>query len=286
MYTLSLASTVRVPPRVPTRIFDRPRNRAFMLERLGISGAGTPGGAKDWIVNDIEINGASQLSVKDLPGALFGSYGVAAGGKHAQSSMSFSGLDVIEPEMEVAIIITYIGPNPEGVPFHGYISGNEAPQRPTVLPIATKRLLTPTTRATISASLDAPLKIERLEISDDGTCGGAADWIVNDLRIDGTSQFVQPGDMPGDMFSTSAIDSFVQFQAGKLIEIDVTYIGHEDKGVPFAASFFGTVVRDNYKMPPPDVRAIVRVSDQGDLGEEVIARCNWRPPYVETRQGA
>lgn len=273
-----------------------------MLERLGISGAGTPGGAKDWILNDVEINGVSQLSVKDLPGALFGSRGVATGGKHAFSALAFGGLDVVEPEMEVAIIVTYVGTNPEGVPFHGHISGKEAPQRPTVLPIATKKPIATTASATIHASLDATLRIDALEISDEGTAGGAADWIVNDLRVDGTSQFAQQGDLPGDMFSTSAIDSFVRFQAGKQIEIEVTYIGLEAEGARFAATFFGTVMRDfapahvhllggqEFEMvlsdrdiqnhtPPPDVHAIVTVSGQ-EGSEEVVARCNWRAPYV------
>jgi hypothetical protein len=82
------------------------------------------------------------------------------------------------------------------------------------------------------------------------------------------------------MFSTTAIDSFVAFRPGKRIEIDVTYIGLEAKGICFVGRFLGTVVRDDYNQAPPDVRAIVRTSGQGDLGEEVVACCNWRAPYV------
>jgi hypothetical protein len=81
------------------------------------------------------------------------------------------------------------------------------------------------------------------------------------------------------MFSTTAIVAFVKFQPGKQIEIDVTYIGLDEAGACFAGRFLGTVVRDDYDQPPPDVQAIVRVSND-EPGEEVVARCNWRPPYV------
>lgn len=45
---------------------------------------------------------------------------------------------------------------------------------------------------------------DHLSISGHGTEGGAADWIVNDIKIDNRSQFLQSGDIPGDMFATSA----------------------------------------------------------------------------------
>lgn len=250
-----------------------------MLERLFISSAGKAGGTLDWVINDVEVDGVSQLAVKDLSGVLFSPRGVVAPDKRASSGFYFRGLDVIEQESEVAVTVTYVGSNPLGVPFFALIVGDSPPQRPTVLPIATKKRLLPTVPTTITAVLDRPLEIDSLEIEDAGTAGGAADWVVNDVRIDGTSQFTMSGDIPGDMFALNAIDGFVKFRPGTRIELLVTYIGLDKEGCCFTARVLGTVVRDDLEQPPPDVRAVVRTSGQ-DLDEEVVARCDWRAPYV------
>ncbi len=275
-----IPSIPRVPPRQPTRISARPVHGAFDLERIHISGIGTPGGAADWVVNDIEIDGRSQLTQKDLPGALFGSNGGAAARK-ALTTLSFSGFDPVERDRELTLIVTYVGPNPEGVPFFGTAVGTRPPQRPTVVPIVVSLPLLIATRTTISARMqNAPFKLDRLEIDDGKTAGGAADWIVHDLRIDGRTQFSQVGDLPGDMFSSSAIDSFITIEncpAGSAIEIDVSYVGVDDGGGTFTARLEGTVTRSDYTVAPPDLHVIVRTSGQG-LGDAVIATCDWRAP--------
>lgn len=84
---------------------------------------------------------------------------------------------------------------------------------------------------------------EHLTISSAGTPGGAADWIVNDIRINGRSQFFQSGDIPGDMFATDAVHSILRFEVARAaadVEIIVTYIGMNEKGCPFYASISGT----------------------------------------------
>ena len=210
-----------------------------MLEHLFISSAGTSGGGLDWVINDVEVDGVSQLAVKDLSGALFSTKGIAVRSRRATSRLSFYGLDVIERESEVAVTVTYVGSNPLGEPFFASIIGDTPPQRPTVLPIATKNALLPTVATTITAVLDRPLQIDMLEIEGAGTAGGAADWIVNDIRIDGTSQFKMSGAVPGDMFASNAIDSFVKFQPGTQIELLVTYIGFDEGGCRFAARVLG-----------------------------------------------
>jgi hypothetical protein len=86
-------------------------------------------------------------------------------------------------------------------------------------------------------------KCERVIVSDAGTQGGAADWIVNDIRIGNRSQFVQSGDIPGDMFAVNAIDPFVGFEtAGPAMDIVliVTYIGLQEGGCPFFATMVGS----------------------------------------------
>jgi hypothetical protein len=244
-----------------------------------ISSAGTPGGARDWIVNDVEVDGVSQLSVKDLPGALFGTRGVAAGNRHAASRIHFTNLDVIEHDSEAAVTVTYVGPNPEGVPFYASIVGEYPQQRPTVLPIDSSGPIK--TKATIQARLDAPLRIELLEID----CGNdGADWTVHDVRVDSSSVFMRPGDpIPGDMFSTSAIDTFVTFVPGKLLEIDVQYNGAAPAGIPFVGRILGSVVREDHSRPPPDVQVLLSVANHHTAQRYstlVVATCKWRQPYV------
>jgi len=65
--------------------------------------------------------------------------------------------------------------------------------------------------------------------------------VVNDIRIDGRSQFSQRGDIPAEMFQHNAIDGFVCFQECKeLCEIDITYVGeNHNSGVDVYGAFIG-----------------------------------------------
>ena len=267
-----------VPPHQPTCVTARATKGAIDIDHIVISNAATKGGAGDWIVNDIEVDGRSQLALKNLSGAVFTAHGVAANPK-ATTTFSMKGFDTIEHLHEFTIIVTYVGPNPDGVPFFGAVVGYPPPQRPTVVPIASKIALTPLIKTTLTVrAQNAPFQLERIEIQDGETPGGSADWLVDDLRVNGRSQFAQPGSIPGDMFSTSAIDSFVQIEecdAGNAIELDVIYIGLNESGEPFAARLEGTVTRDDYRVPPPDLHVTVETSGQGP-GDPVIALCDWR----------
>lgn len=101
----------------------------------------------------------------------------------------------------------------------------------------------PEQTAQFSAHTERRFRIERLAISDAGTPGGTADWIVNDIVVGGRSQYVQTGDLPGDMFAVDAIDTFVDFgEAMPSMDVTITvmYIGLVEAGVPFHASMTGT----------------------------------------------
>lgn len=262
-----------IPPNQKTRIVVRPIHGAFTIENLLISSAGTPGGSADWIVNEIEIDGHPQRVPKDIPGTLFG-------GSHAR--VSFAGLDIVERGCELALTVTYVGTrSPEGIPFFAAATGSRPAQNPTVVPIAARDPIQPTSRMTIRVSAPSTdFRIERFIIEDGNTEGGSADWIVNDLRIGNRSQFKQSGDIPGDLFATNAIATFVKFDswpADATIEIDVTYIGLREDGALFGARLEGTVVRDDYDVAPPDLSVLVETPGQGP-GAAVIATCNFRPP--------
>jgi hypothetical protein len=224
-------------------------------------------------VNEIEIAGRPQRVPKDIPGTLFGSGSLA--------HVSFAGLDVVERDRELALTVTYVGTNPEGIPFFASATGSRPAQNPTVVPIAARDPLQPTIRMTIRVSAPSTaFRVERFIIEDGNTEGGSADWIVNDLRIANRSQFAQSGDIPGDLFATNAIDTFVKFDswpADATIEIDVTYIGLREDGALFRARLEGTVVRDDYDVAPPDLSVLVETPGQG-AGAAVIATCDFRPP--------
>ena len=137
---------------------------------------------------------------------------------------------------------------PPGLPFPPQAAVVEAPL-PTqanrdILPMSTGVPILPTQSAQITGRPQTLVfKIGRFVISNAGTAGGAADWIVNDIKIGNRSQFVQSGDVPGDLFATNAIDTFVRFEAAQTamdVVVVVTYIGLNESGAPFFGAMVGT----------------------------------------------
>jgi len=116
-----------------------------------------------------------------------------------------------------------------------------------VLPLSSGVPILPTQSAQITSRAQAAeFRCERLMISNAGTPGGAADWIVNDIKIGNRSQFVQRDvqDVPGDMFATTAIDACFSFDTVREamdVVLVVTYVGLVEAGVPFFASMTGRV---------------------------------------------
>ena len=113
-----------------------------------------------------------------------------------------------------------------------------------ILPMSTGVPILPTQSAQITGRPQTLVfKIGRFVVSNAGTAGGSADWIVNDIKIGNVSQFVQSGDVPGDMFATNAIDTFVRFapaQTAMDVVVVVTYIGLNESGCPFFGAMVGT----------------------------------------------
>lgn len=111
-----------------------------------------------------------------------------------------------------------------------------------LIPMSTGLPVKPTQSIEVSGRAEDTFKPDRLAISNAGTTGGAQDWIVNDIKIAGKSIFLQSGDIPGDLFSTKAADSFLTFRTiepGQSVRIIVTYIGRAEQGVPFFAALIG-----------------------------------------------
>ena len=148
------------------------------------------------------------------------------------------------PQMQMPM-----GPSPmEAFPFPARAAVVDYPM-PTqanrdILPMSTGVPILPTQSAQITGRPQVLVfKIGRFVISNAGTAGGAADWIVNDIKIGNRSQFVQSGDVPGDLFATNAIDTFVRFEAAQTamdVVVVVTYIGLNESGAPFFGAMVGT----------------------------------------------
>ena len=139
-------------------------------------------------------------------------------------------------------------PAPDAFPFPARAAVVTAPM-PTqanrdILPMSTGVPILPTQSAQITGRPQVLVfKIGRFVISNAGTAGGAADWIVNDIKIGNQSQFVQSGDVPGDLFATNAIDTFVRFESAQTamdVVVVVTYIGLNESGAPFFGAMVGT----------------------------------------------
>ena len=114
-----------------------------------------------------------------------------------------------------------------------------------VLPISTGVPILPGQSVQIAARAQtSDFRCERFMISNSGTPGGAADWIVNDIKIGNRSQFAQSGDIPGSMFATNTVDAFVAFETVRAtmdVAVIVTYVGPVEVGVPFFASMVGVM---------------------------------------------
>ena len=108
-----------------------------------------------------------------------------------------------------------------------------------VLPMSSGVNILPNTSAQItSRPQNVAFRPERLIIG--GTPG---DWIVNDVKVGNRSQFSQSGDVPGEMFAATTIDSFVSFetvQTAMDFVVLVTFVGASESGSPFVCGVLGT----------------------------------------------
>jgi hypothetical protein len=76
--------------------------------------------------------------------------------------------------------------------------------------------------------------------------GSPSDWIVNDIKVGNRSQFSQSGDVPGEVFSVTAMDatfSMETVQTAMDFVMIVTYVGSKESGAPFVCAVLGTGVQ-------------------------------------------
>jgi hypothetical protein len=192
----------------------------------------------------------------DLVGPQVGNWGhgVYRGQRYAgQYNSPWAGVDA-GPPAPMGPPPMPMGPPPgcdAGPPFPGFPPRAAVVDAPLptqanrdILPMSTGVPILPTQSAQITGRPQTLVfKIGRFVISNAGTAGGSADWIVNDIKIGNVSQFVQSGDVPGDLFATNAIDTFVRFapaQTAMDVVVVTTYIGLNESGCPFFGAMVGT----------------------------------------------
>ena len=107
-----------------------------------------------------------------------------------------------------------------------------------ILPMSSGVNILPNTSAQItSRPQNYAFRPERVIIS------GAADWVINDIKVGNMSQFSQSGDVPGEMFGATTIDGFVKFttcQTAMDFVIVTTFVGASESGAPFVCGVLGT----------------------------------------------
>ncbi len=107
-----------------------------------------------------------------------------------------------------------------------------------ILPMSSGVNILPNTSAQItSRPQNYAFRPERVIIS------GAADWVINDVKVGNMSQFSQSGDVPGEMFGATTIDGFVKFttcQTAMDFVIVTTFVGASESGAPFVCGVLGT----------------------------------------------
>lgn len=73
--------------------------------------------------------------------------------------------------------------------------------------------------------------------------GTPANWTINDIKVGNRSQLSQAGELPGEAFANTAIDTFVSMetvQTAMDFVMQVTFIGTNSAGEQFKAAVFGT----------------------------------------------
>jgi hypothetical protein len=99
----------------------------------------------------------------------------------------------------------------------------------------------PTTSVALDLAIQASqeIQLQRLAIDDDHSF----DWMIRNITIDNESLLRAPGDLPGDMFDTNAINEFVTFpliKAGQRVVLSICYIGEDAGGRNFRGRLLGT----------------------------------------------
>lgn len=128
-----------------------------------------------------------------------------------------------------------------------------------VIPVSTGEIVEKGCEFEITVCPTEDVRLKHLVISNAGTTGGAADWNINAISVDGQSVFPEAMPIPGERFmfandnnlpvSPVAFEALDPIKKGTPIIVTVLYKGSKPtcvtgagKGCPFFGAFIGTPV--------------------------------------------
>ncbi len=109
-----------------------------------------------------------------------------------------------------------------------------SPGSTVALPLSSTHRVRPGDVAQVSVRPTSPVRPSRLIIG-----GDVGAWVVRDIRVGNMSQIAQSGDIPGEIFSSAAIDTFVNFQTVQTamdFSLMVSYVGADPEGGMFVGA--------------------------------------------------
>lgn len=137
------------------------------------------------------------------------------------------------------------------VALHRMLWRSSPGRRRVVLPMSSgARKIKPESSSTLECSVEITSRPENTAFRPERIIigGHPEHWIVNDVKIGNISQFAQSGDVPGEMFSSGAIDCFLRMGPVGMTQgftVVATYIGPEPDGEPFVCGVLGTALSDH-----------------------------------------
>lgn len=225
---------------------------AFKPVALSLSEAHVPANA--WRVHDVRVNGRSQLDGDELGGDSL------SGGSQRFNRAIASGFDTIAVggALEVEVSLRTAG-SVGRAPFYAGLLGYEVDPGRDVTAYSGSVRLRGAYGELVAATCDGPARVppgetawfvarpteQALQPEQIAIDRGWADWLVEDLHIDGRTQLSQAGTIPGDCFHPDAVDGFARFHvlpAARPLAIQVRYVGSDPRGGRFGAVVHGIVV--------------------------------------------
>lgn len=213
---------------------------------------GGPVGADAWQIHDVRVNGSSQLDGDELDGRLFSPHGQMA---HARAVTS--GFDTITIDGTIELDASFKGAHGvERAHFYAALDGLEVDPARDVTEYSGALRLRGVDGALVATVCDGPSRVlpgesawfvarpkdltfrpEHLVID---RCW--QDWEIEDVHVDGRTQFFQACPIPGDLFQPTVLDTFMQFAVvavARPFAVRAHYVGSNPRGGRFGLVAYG-----------------------------------------------
>jgi len=210
-----------------------------------------------WQIHDVRVNGRSQLDGDELVGSLFSPHGqfgaaqavtsgfdtIAIGGT-IELDVSFRETSGVERKLFYAVLFgVEVDPARNATEYSGTIRlrGVDG-SLIAVACVGPSRVLPGESAWFVARSKELAFQPEHLVID---RCW--PDWEIEDVRVDGRTQFVQTGPIPGELFQPGTVDTFVKLDvvlAARPFTVRARYVGSDPRGGRFGLVAYGKAGTD------------------------------------------